>query len=76
MLHERVRDIDSPFDNNLSSVLREMDQILKGAQGPALYQGIRERVLKLPKLADCIGWGYGDKIRETVDDWESWYSDE
>ncbi len=69
-------DIDEPFYNTLSSALREMDQILKGEQGPELYQGIREQVLELPKLAGRIGWGYGDEIRETVNEWESRYAEE
>jgi hypothetical protein len=34
-------DIDEAFYNNLSSVLHEMDQILKSERGPELYQGIR-----------------------------------
>ena len=63
-------DIDEPFYNNLSSVLHEMDKILKSEQGPELYQGIRERLLELPNLAGRIGWGYGDEIRETVGEWE------
>lgn len=63
-------DIDEPFYNSLSSVLHEMDQSLKGEQGAELYQGIRERVLELPKLAGRIGWGYGDEIRQTVAEWE------
>jgi hypothetical protein len=69
-------DIDEPFYNSLSSVLHAMDQILKGEQGPELYPGIRERVLELPNLAGRIGWGYGDGIRETVDEWESRYAAE
>jgi hypothetical protein len=63
-------DIDEPFYNSLSSVLHEMDKLLKGEQGRDLYQGIRERVLELPKLAGRMGWGYGDEIRETVGEWE------
>jgi hypothetical protein len=64
-------DVDEPFYNGLSSVLHEMDQILKGDGGRELYQGIRERVLELPKLADGIGWGYGDEIQGTVAEWEA-----
>jgi hypothetical protein len=69
-------DIDAPFCNSLSSVLREMDQILKSEQAPALYEGIRERVVGLPRLADPIGWGYGDEVRETIAEWESRYAEE
>jgi hypothetical protein len=63
-------DIDEPFYNSLSSVLYEMDQILKSEQGAELYQGIRERVLELPQRAARIGWGYGDEVRGTVAEWE------
>ena len=69
-------DIDEPFYSNLSSVLGEMNCILKGEQGPELYAGIRERVAELPRLADCIGWGYGDEVQNTVAEWESRYADE
>jgi hypothetical protein len=63
-------DVDEPFYNSLSSVLHEMDQILKGDGGRGLYQGIRERVLELPELAENIGWGYGDEVQGTVAEWE------
>jgi hypothetical protein len=69
-------DIDEPFYNSLSSVLHEMDQILKSEQGPDLYQGIRKRVLELPKLAGRIGWGYGDEIRDRVAAWEQRFGDQ
>jgi hypothetical protein len=69
-------DIDEPFYNSLSSVLHEMDQILKTEQGPELYQGIRERVLELSKLAGRIGWGYGDEIRDRVAAWEGRFGEE
>jgi len=69
-------DIDEPYYNTLTSVLNEMDQVLKGGQGPEWYRGIRERVLGLPELAGRIGWGYSDEIRETVDEWESRYAEE
>jgi hypothetical protein len=69
-------DIDEPFYNSLSSVLHEMDQILKSEQGWNLYQGIRQRVLELPKLAGRIGWGYGDEIRDRVATWEKRFGGE
>jgi hypothetical protein len=69
-------DIDEPFYNSLSSVLHEMDLILKSEQGLDLYQGIRERVLELPKLADRIGWGYGNEIRDRVVTWEKRFGGE
>lgn len=69
-------DIDEPFYNSLSSVLGEINDILKGEQGRQLYKGIRERVVELPRLAGRIGWGYGDEVRETVAEWESRYGEE
>ena len=68
-------DIDEPFYNNLSSVLGEMDRILSDEQGRELYEGIQERVVELPNLADRIGWGYGDEVRGTVAEWESRYAE-
>ncbi len=68
--------IDEPFYNNLTSVLNEMDQILTTEQGPKRYQGIRERVLDLPNMADLIAWGYGDAVQETVAEWEKRFGEE
>ena len=69
-------DIDEPFYNSLSSVLAEMDRLLKSERGRDLYAGIRERVVDLPRLADPIGWGYGDEVRETVAEWEGRFGEE
>jgi hypothetical protein len=69
-------DIDEPFYKSLSSVLYEMDQILKGEHGRELYQGMRARVVELPKLASRIGWGYGDEVRQTVAEWEDLFEEE
>ena len=69
-------DIDEPFYNSLSSILAEMDHLLKSERGRELYAGIRERVVDLPRLADPIGWGYGDEVRETVDEWEGRFGEE
>lgn len=68
-------DIDDPFYNSLSSVLREMDQIVKGEHGRELYGHIRDRIVELPNLADRIGWGYGDEVRDTVAEWERQYEE-
>jgi hypothetical protein len=69
-------DIDEPFYNSLSSVLAEMDRLLKSERGRELYAGIRERVVELPRLADPIGWGYGDEVRETIAEWEGRFGEE
>jgi hypothetical protein len=41
-----------------------------------MYQGIRARVLELPKLAGRIGWGYDDKIQERVAAWEQRFGEQ
>ena len=69
-------DIDEPFYNSLTSVLGSMHETLKSEQGPMLYQGIRERMLKLSQFGDRIGWGYGDELQQTFADWEKLYVEE
>ena len=59
-------DIDEPFYNSLSSVLGEIRHILKSEEGRGLYAPYRQRLLDLADLAEPIGWGYGDEVRDTV----------
>ena len=53
------------FYNSLESVLNEMAQLLM-REGTELYPRFRERIRRLATLADGIGWGYGDAVRDQV----------
>jgi hypothetical protein len=59
-------DIDEPFYNSLSSVLKEIERLLGKGEGRGLYGEYRQRLLELAKLAEPIGWGYGDEVRDAV----------
>jgi hypothetical protein len=58
-------DINESFYNSLESVLTEMAQLLM-REGTELYPRSRERIRRLATLADGIGWGYGDAVRDQV----------
>jgi hypothetical protein len=58
-------DINESFYNSLESVLNEMAQLLM-REGKELYPRFRERIQRLATLADGIGWGYGDAVRDQV----------
>ena len=58
-------DINESFYNSLESVLNEMAQLLM-REGTELYPRFRERIRRLATLADGIGWGYGDAVRDQV----------
>lgn len=58
-------DIDESFYNSLESVLNEMARLLL-RESPESYPRFRERIQRLATLADGIGWGYGDALRDQV----------
>ncbi len=58
-------DINESFYNSLESVLNEMVRLLL-RDSPESYPRFRERIQRLATLADGIGWGYGDAVREQV----------
>jgi hypothetical protein len=59
-------DIDEPFYDSLSSVLGEIERLLGKGEGQGLYEQHRQRFLDLATLAEPIGWGYGDEVRDVV----------
>jgi hypothetical protein len=73
-------DINEAFYNSLESVLDEMVGLLRTAEGAALYPRFQDRVSRLARMANGIGWGYGDHVTEQVDlleaevgkQWERW----
>lgn len=58
-------DINESFYNSLESVLNEMVCLLL-RESPESYLRFRERIQRLATLADGIGWGYGDALRDQV----------
>lgn len=58
-------DINESFYNSLESVLNEMVRLLL-CESPESYPRFRERIRRLATLADGIGWGYGDVVRDQV----------
>jgi len=58
-------DINESFYNSLEFVLNEMVGLLLRAS-PESYPRFRERIQRLATLADGIGWGYGDDVRDQV----------
>ena len=58
-------DINESFYNSLESVLNEMVRLLL-RESPESYPRFRERIQRLATLADGIGWGYGDAVRDQV----------
>ena len=62
--HEFGYPVESIY-NSLESVLNEMAQLLM-REGTELYPRFRERIRRLATLADGIGWGYSDAVRDQV----------
>ena len=63
-------DIDEPFYDKLINMLEHFAVELR--RSPAkyeLYESFKPRLMAIRSNSD-IGWGYGDFIRETVDDLE------
>lgn len=58
-------DINESFYNSLESVLSEMARMLL-RESPESYPRFQERIQRLATLADGIGWGYGDAVRDQV----------
>jgi hypothetical protein len=59
-------DIDEGFYDNLCTTLHEIKKLLATEEGRPLYGKVRDRLAKLAKQADGIGWGYGDYVGDVV----------
>ena len=59
-------DNDAAFYNSMVSVAEEIQRLLL-QEGGATYQLFLERILRVALLADGIGWGYGDYLRDWVE---------
>jgi len=67
--------IDSRFYSSLSSVLREIADLVC-SEGRDYYARFRDRIQKLNAHSGSIGWGYGDFLNETVFDIECSFREE
>lgn len=59
-------DIEESFYNSMESVLGELCDILRSAEGQPFYPRFQERLLVLVDQTSGIGWGYGDGVDEIV----------
>jgi hypothetical protein len=60
--------------NSMMVVLAEVDKVLRGDYGIAIYEFVRERLLRVRDLSSGFGWGYGDGVSDYVDEWEERWS--
>lgn len=58
-------DIDERFYNSLESVLQELANLLRG-EARDLYPQVKDRLVQVERMADGIGWGYGDFVTDVV----------
>ena len=58
-------DIDERFYNSLESVLQELANLLRG-EAWDLYPQVKDRLVQVERMADGIGWGYGDFVTDVV----------
>jgi len=62
---QQFGDINEPYYTSLESALNELATLLCG-EGQELYSQFRDRLARVEQLANHIGWGYGDYVREQV----------
>ncbi|MBA3966157.1 MAG: hypothetical protein H0X47_10340 [Nitrospirales bacterium] len=58
-------DIDERFYDSLESALQELATLLRG-EARDLYPQVKERLAQVERMADGIGWGYGDFVTDLV----------
>ena len=62
---QQFGDINEAYYNSLESALNELATLLCG-EGRECYSQCRDRLARVEQLANHIGWGYGDYVREQV----------
>jgi hypothetical protein len=68
-------DIDEAFYDSLCSTLHDVKKLLISEEGRPLYGQVRDRLKELARLADGIGWGYGDYVGDVVGELEQTLGD-
>jgi hypothetical protein len=68
---QQFGDINEAYYNSLESSAAELSRLMLG-EGKAAYAQFSERIARVESLANNIGWGYGDYIR----DWAATLEDE
>ena len=58
-------DIDKRFYNSLESALEELAALFRGEAG-GMYPQFRDRLARVEQMADGIGWGFHDFVRDVV----------
>ena len=66
---------NEPYFNSLESAAEEMKALLFKEEREC-YLKFEERIVRLEKFSDRIGWGYGDYLRELVCWFENEFADE
>ncbi|MCI0491213.1 MAG: hypothetical protein L0229_31875 [Blastocatellia bacterium] len=69
-------DINEPFYESLESMLDQLAKLLKTLEGAEMYPDFQDRLRSLRGRAIAVGWGYGDYVRETVEDLEALLGDD
>ncbi len=62
---QQFGDINEAYYNSLESALNELATHLR-RESRELYSQFRDRLARVEQLANHIGWGYGDCVREQV----------
>src|SRR6266404_196938 len=62
---QQFGDINEAYYNSLESALNELTELLRGP-GRECYPQCRHRLGCIVQLANHIGWGYGDYVRDHV----------
>ncbi len=66
---------NEPYFNSLESASEEMKALLSNEERECCLK-FRERIVRLGKFADRIGWGYGDYLGDLVSWFENEFGDE
>ena len=62
---QQFGDINEAYYSSLESALNELAALLRGS-GRESYPQCRDRLARVEQLANHIGWGYGDYVRDQV----------
>jgi uncharacterized protein YicC (UPF0701 family) len=66
---QKFGDINERFYNSVESALEELATLLRG-EGRELYPQFRDRLARVEKVTDGIGWGFHDFVGEVVEQLE------